>query len=105
MSAFYASVDRRARGGRADSIAIGWHDVDIRRQPASNLGLGGLIAVGILLSPVFAFLMGLAVEILIGLVKDGGALALLALVATGAIGGFLFQKLRRCPQDCAQDWT
>ena len=86
-------------------IAIGWRHVDIRRQWASNLGFGGLIAGSILLSPVFAFLMALAVEILIGLVRDGGALALQALVAAGAIGGFLLRELRMCPQDDPQDWT
>jgi UPF0716 family protein affecting phage T7 exclusion len=58
-----------------------------------------------LLSPVFAFLMALAVEILIGLVADGGALALLALVAAGAIGGFLLRELRMRQQDNPQDWT
>jgi hypothetical protein len=62
----------RAEERSADLIAIGWHDVDIRRQWASNLGFGGLIAGSILLSPVFAFLMALAVEILIGLARDGG---------------------------------
>ena len=86
-------------------IGIGWNDVDIRHQRASNLGLGGLIAGGILLSPMFAFLMALVVEILIGLLKDGGAPALVTLVAAGIIGGFLLRKLRRCPQYSAQDWT
>jgi hypothetical protein len=95
----------RAEKRSAAVIGIGWNDVDIRHQRAFNLGLGGLIAGGILLSPVFAFLMALVVEILIGLLKDGGAPALLALVAAGAIGGFLFRKLRRCPQYSAQDWT
>jgi len=95
----------RAEERSADLIAIGWRHVDIRRQWASNLGFGGLIAGSILLSPVFAFLMALAVEILIGLVRDGGALALQALVASGAIGGFLLRELRMCPQDDPQDWT
>jgi hypothetical protein len=95
----------RAEERSADLIAIGWHDVDIRPQWASNLDFGGLIAGSILLSPVFAFLMALAVEILIGLVSDGGALALLALVAAGAIGGILLRELRMCPQDNPQDWT
>jgi hypothetical protein len=85
-------------------IGIGWNDVDIKHPRASNLGLGGLIAGGILLSPVFAFLMALVVEILIGLLKDGGVPALLV-VAAGAIGGFLLRKLRMCPQYSAQDWT
>src|ERR1700719_382591 len=84
----------RAEERSADLIAIGWRHVDIRRQWASNLGFGGLIAGSILLSPVFAFLMALAVEILIGLVSDGGAHALQALVAAGAIGGFSLRELR-----------
>jgi hypothetical protein len=54
---------------------------------------------------MFAFLMALVVEILIGLLKDGGAPALLTLVAAGAIGGFLLRKLRTCPEYSAQDWT
>ena len=109
----YPAADERIlrqRGPRAeersgDLIAIGWHDVDIRRQWASNLGFGGLIAGSILLSPVFAFLMALAVEILIGLVRDGGSLALQALVAAGAIGGFSLRELRMRPQDDPQDCT
>jgi len=48
-------------------------------------------AVG-LLSPVFAFLMAIAVEISIGAVKDAGALPLLALVVAGAIGCSLIRK-------------
>ena len=100
----------RQRGPRgekrsADVIGIGWNDVDIRHERASKWGLGGLIACGILLSPVFAFLMVLVVEILIGLLKDGGVPTLLALVAASAVGGFLFRKLRMRPQCSAQDWT
>jgi hypothetical protein len=72
---------------------------------ASKWGLGGLIAAGILLSPVLAFLMALAVEILIGFLNDGGMPALLVLVAAGAIGGFLLRKLRMRPQDSGPDWT
>jgi hypothetical protein len=80
----YPAADERTlrqRGPKAeersgDLIAIGWRDDDIRRQWASNLGVGGLTAGSILLSSVFAFLMALAAEILIGLVSDGGALAL-----------------------------
>jgi hypothetical protein len=112
-STSYPAADERIlrqRGPRAeersgDLIAIGWHDVDIRRQWASNLGFGGLIAGSILLSPVFSFLMALAVEILIGLVSDGGALALQALVAAGVIGGFSLRELRMRPQDDPQDCT
>jgi hypothetical protein len=42
-----------------------------------------------LLSPVLAFLMGIAVEILIGLAKDAGVPALLAIIAIGAVAWFL----------------
>jgi hypothetical protein len=97
----------RGENGSASVIGIGWNDqaFRFRHQRAFYLGLGGLIAGGILLSPVIAFLMALMVEILIGLLKDGGAPALLTLVAAGAIGGFLLRKLRMCPQYSAQDWT
>ena len=54
-----------------------------------------IIAVAVLLSPVMAFLMAIAVEILVGLLVEAGALALPALLATGAIGWPLFRKLRR----------
>jgi hypothetical protein len=95
----------RGENGSAAVIGISWNDVDIRHPRASNSGLGGLVAGGILLSPMFAFLMALVVEILIGLLKDGGAPALLTLVAAGAIGGFVLRKRRMCPQYSAQDWT
>jgi len=51
-------------------------------------------AVG-LLSPVFAFLMAIAVEISIGAVKDAGALPLLALAVAVAIGCSLIRKVLR----------
>jgi len=54
-----------------------------------------IIAVVVLLSPVLAFLMAIAVESLIGLLIEVGAPALPALVATGAIGWPLFLRLRR----------
>ena len=57
-----------------------------------------IIAVVVLLSPVLAFLMAIAVEILIGLMVEAGAPVLPALVATGAIGWPLFRKLRRRPE-------
>jgi hypothetical protein len=47
------------------------------------------IAAAAVLSPVVAFLMAIAIEILFGLVKDAGVPALLVLVAAGAVGAFL----------------
>ncbi len=52
-----------------------------------------IIAAVVLLSPVFAFLMAIAVEILIGSLIEADVPALLAVVA-GAIGWLLFHKLR-----------
>jgi hypothetical protein len=75
------------------------------RQQASNWGLVGLITGAILLSPVFAFLMAIAVEILIGSLIEAGVPALLALIVAGAIGGFLFRRLWPRQQDSATDWT
>jgi hypothetical protein len=47
------------------------------------------IAIAAVLSPVLAFLMGIAVEILIGLAKDAGVPAFLVIAAIGAIAWFL----------------
>ena len=77
----------------------------MRYDQASNWGLGGLIAAAVLLSPVLASLMALVVDIVIGFLNDGGAPALVVLVAAGAIGGFLYRKLRMRPQDSGADWT
>ena len=54
-----------------------------------------IITVAVLLSPVLAFLIVIAVEILIDLLVEAGEPALPALVVTGAIGWPLFRKLRR----------
>ena len=58
-----------------------------------------MIATSVLLSPVLAFLMALVVDIVIGFLNYGLVPALLVLVAAGAIGGFLFRKLRMRTQD------
>ena len=79
--------------------------IGTRHEWASNWGLDGLIAGCILLSPVLAFLMALVVDIVIGFLNDGSVPAFLVLVAAGAIGGFLFRKLRMRPQDSGSDWT
>jgi hypothetical protein len=52
-----------------------------------------IIAAVVLLSPVFAFLMAIAIEILIGALIEAGVPALLAVVVAGAIGWLLFHKL------------
>ena len=77
----------------------------MKHQRAFNWGLGGLIAAAVLLSPVLAFLMALVVDIVIGFLNDGSVPAFLVLVAAGAIGGFLYRKLRMRPQDSGSDWT
>jgi hypothetical protein len=53
------------------------------------------IAGGILLSPVFAFLLAVLVEILIGVLTEAGLPALLILAAAATSGGLLFRKHRR----------
>jgi hypothetical protein len=79
--------------------------IGMRHERASNWGFGELIAAAVLLSPILAFLMALVVDIVIGFLNDGRVPALLVLVAAGAIGGFLFRKLRMRPQDSGPDWT
>ena len=56
------------------------------------------LAVAALLSPVLAFLIAIAVEILIGALMDAGVLPLFALGAAGAIGGAQFRKHRVRPR-------
>jgi hypothetical protein len=80
-------------------------EIGMRHERASRWGLDRLIAGGILLSPVLAFLMALLVDILIGFLNDGRVPALLVLVAAGAIGGLLYRKLRMRPQGSGPDWT
>jgi hypothetical protein len=52
-----------------------------------------IIAAVVLLSPVLAFLMAIAVEVLIGALRDAGMLPFLALAAVGATGWSMFRKL------------
>jgi len=49
-----------------------------------------IITVAVLLSPVLAFLMAIAVEILIGLLVEAGGPVLPAILATGASDGSCF---------------
>jgi hypothetical protein len=90
---------QRAREKPSDDV------IGMKHQRAFNWGLGGFIAAAVLLSPVLAFLMALVVDIVIGFLNDGSVPTFLVLVAAGAIGGFLYQKLRMHPQDSGSDWT
>jgi hypothetical protein len=56
------------------------------------------IAGGILLSPVFAFLLAVMVEILIGVLTQGGMPALLIVAAAVMTGRLLFRKHRARPR-------
>ena len=59
-----------------------------------------IITAGVLLSPVFAFLMALVVAILLGLLMEVRVVpAPFALGIAGAIGWFLLRKLWPCPPD------
>jgi len=51
------------------------------------------IAAAAVLSPVLAFLMAIAVEILVGTLWDAGMLEVFALAAASAIGWSLFRNL------------
>ena len=55
------------------------------------------IAAGILLSPVFAFLLAVVAEILIGVVTQGGVPALLIVAVAVMSGRLLFRKHRTRP--------
>ena len=55
------------------------------------------VAGGILLSPVFAFLLAVLVEILIGVLTQGGVPALL-IVATAVSGWLMLRKYRTRPR-------
>jgi hypothetical protein len=79
--------------------------IGTRHEQGSSWGPGGLIAAAVLLSPVLAFLMALVVDIVVGFLNDGYVPAVLVLVAAGAIGGFLYRKLRMRPQDSGPDCT
>jgi hypothetical protein len=57
-----------------------------------------IVVAAVLLSPVFAFLLALLVEILVGLLKEGGIPALLAPIGAGVIGRLLARKRRAHPR-------
>ena len=66
-------------------------------NPIRNYAFGSVIAALILLSPVIAFLMAIAAEMLIDLLMVGGTSAVCA-VAAGGIGLVLSRKFRRRPE-------
>ena len=51
-----------------------------------------VITGGVLLSPVLAFLGAVAIEIVVGVVKDGGVPSLVILVAAGVIARLVLRK-------------
>jgi hypothetical protein len=66
-------------------------------SPIRNYAFGSVITALILLSPVFAFLVVIAAEMLIDLLIVGGTSAVCA-VAVGGIGLVLSRKLWRRPK-------
>ena len=57
-----------------------------------------VIAAAVLISPVLTFFIAIAVEGLIGVVEDVGALPLVAFIVAGAIGCSRLRKLRAHPR-------
>jgi hypothetical protein len=51
-----------------------------------------VVAMAVLLSPVFAFLTAIGVEILVCMIKEGGVPVLIALAAAGVIGRLLYRR-------------
>ena len=51
-----------------------------------------VVAVAVLLSPVFAFLSAIWVEILVCLIKEGGTPAFIAVAAACVIGRLAYRK-------------
>jgi hypothetical protein len=56
-----------------------------------------IIAALVLLSPALAFLVALAVAMVIGLLKDAGAPVAVAIAASSATGYLLVRRLRAAP--------
>jgi hypothetical protein len=55
----------------------------------------------VLFSPVLAFLMAIAFEVLIGALKDAGVFSLLAIIVASAVGWSLLRKLWVRPRGSA----
>jgi hypothetical protein len=64
-----------------------------------------VISAAVLLSPIFGFLIAIAVEIFVSVLKDGGVAVLFILVVAGVIGRILFSRLwvRRRVGDLVED--
>jgi hypothetical protein len=60
-----------------------------------------IIAAVVLLSPVLAFIVGILVEILLGLMKEAGAPAALAIILAGVVVSMLVRKFRMRPGNSA----
>jgi hypothetical protein len=56
-----------------------------------------LVVAGLLLSPVFAFLIAILVEIFIEVLKEGGLAAVITLVVAGLTGRLVLRRLRMRP--------
>jgi hypothetical protein len=54
-----------------------------------------IVAAAAILSPVLAFLMAIAVEIVVGVLNDAGVLRSVAWVVAGAVGWSWCRKARR----------
>jgi len=96
-----ASQGEAARDGLLTAAVLRSSVNVSRRIAVSSLPTWAILAIAaavVLLGPVFAFLIAIAVEILIGAVKDAGLLACLALVIASVIGWVLFRKLRGQPR-------
>ena len=52
-----------------------------------------VVVAGVLLSPVFAFLLAIAVEIVLGVLQDAGVLKFVTLMAAGAVACSWCRKL------------
>jgi hypothetical protein len=61
------------------------------------------IAAAVLLSPVLAFLLAIAVKIVIVILQDAGVLKFVALVAVGAMGWLMLRKLWVRPRGASVD--
>jgi hypothetical protein len=61
------------------------------------------IAAAALLSPVLAFLLALALEIVIVVLQDAGVLKFVALAAAGAVGWSMLRKLWVRPRGASVD--